>query len=362
MAKYFEIHVITTCALDFVTWENHFSPGTAVINNVAVHRFPVEEPRNIDDFNRYSEKVFVQPHSYLEELEWMKRQGPYSLEMLAYIREMRDEFDAFIFFTYLYFSTYFGLQLVPEKALLVPTAHDEPPIYLDIHRTTFHLPQFIIYNTESERRFVHRRFGNSRVPNELVGTGVELEPGLDAGQFRSLHHLDDPFVLYVGRVHQSKGCHQLFENFISYKKENENGVKLVLIGKENMPVPDHPDILSFGFVSESEKYGGLLASSVVIVPSEYESLSMTTLEAWLAERPVLVNGRCEVLREHCHRSNGGLYYATYDEFRECLNLLLDDAEQRKQLGANGEKYVEANYSWPTIERKYLDILRRFLSA
>ena len=61
------------------------------------------------------------------------------------------------------------------------------------------------------------------------------------------------------------------------------------------------------------------------MPSWLESLSMVTLESFWAERPVLANARCDVLRGQCRRSNAGLYYATYDEFREALALLERDA-------------------------------------
>ncbi len=53
---------------------------------------------------------------------------------------------------------------------------------------------------------------------------------------------------------------------------------------------------------------------LVVNPSQYESLSFMVLEAWQAGVPVLVNGRSEVLVEHCLTSNGGLYYSGYDEF------------------------------------------------
>jgi hypothetical protein len=87
-------------------------------------------------------------------------------------------------------------------------------------------------------------------------------------------------------------------------------------------------------------------------------LSMATLEAWWAERPVLVNAKCAVLRGQCKRANGGLYYATYDEFREALALLEGDESLRRTLGENGRRYFEASYAWPVVEGKYLDLLGR----
>jgi glycosyltransferase involved in cell wall biosynthesis len=95
-----------------------------------------------------------------------------------------------------------------------------------------------------------------------------------------------------------------------------------------------------------------------MMPSRLESLSMVSLEAWWAERPVLANAKCEVLRGQCQRSNAGLYYSTYDEFREALALLEARPELGRALGRNGRRYFEANYAWDVIERKYLDLLAR----
>ena len=44
------------------------------------------------------------------------------------------------------------------------------------------------------------------------------------------------------------------------------------------------------------------------MPSYFESLSMVALEAWALGRPVVANGKCDVLRGQAVRSNAGLYY------------------------------------------------------
>jgi glycosyltransferase involved in cell wall biosynthesis len=83
---------------------------------------------------------------------------------------------------------------------------------------------------------------------------------------------------------------------------------------------------------------------------------MVTLEAWWAERPVLVNGKCEVLRGQTRRANAGLYYSGYEEFREALALLESDASLRVQLGRNGRSYFEKHYTWDIVEQKYLQLM------
>jgi len=356
LSRHYCIEVITTCAKDYITWRNEYSPGKDTVNGITVWRFPVDNPRDIQKFNRFSEKIFgSERRSAEDELEWMKLQGPYSSELLSFIKDNKDNYDYFIFFTYLYCTTFFGLPIVREKALLVPTAHDEPPIYLSIFDVLFKLPLALIYSTEEEKKFVGSKFKNEKIPSEIIGVGIDIPEEINADSFKQKYKVDN-YIIYVGRIDESKGCKELFQYFIRYKKEAQSNIKLVLLGKPVLKVPEHPDIMPLGFVSEQDKFNGIKAAELLIMPSKYESLSMVIMETWLCNNAVLVNGNCEVLKGHCLRSNGGLYYTNYEEFRASLNLLLMNSQLRTRMGENGRRYVEENYGWEKIENKYKELL------
>jgi glycosyltransferase involved in cell wall biosynthesis len=361
LSKKISIEIITTCAIDYVTWKNEYQPGTSVLNNITIRRFPVDFPREITKFNTFSEFIFNQDHTRDDELEWMKLQGPYSSELLNYIKENENCYDLFVFFTYLYCTTFFGLPLVSHKAILLPTAHDEPPIYLSIFNDLFRLPQAILYNTKEERNFVNLKFKTESIPHDIIGTGIDVPDTIDPTAFERHYGLKN-FIVYVGRIDESKGCKELFNYFIRYKIENPISLKLVLLGKAVMEVPNHPDIFPLGFVSEQDKFNCIMASELLVMPSKFESLSIVLFEAWHCNRPVLVNGNSEVLKGQCIRSNGGLWYSNYEEFKECLMLLLTDDQMRPTLGFLGKRYVTENYSWEVIERKYIDLLRRIFES
>ncbi len=72
--------------------------------------------------------------------------------------------------------------------------------------------------------------------------------------------------------------------------------------------------------------------------------------------PVLVNGECEVLKEQCRRSNGGLYYRSYQEFDLSLSLLMSNPELRRQLATAGRRFAQETYDWGIIEKKYRALL------
>lgn len=355
LSKHFEVDILTTCAIDYITWKNEYSPGVEILNGVCVRRFPVDYERNLQRFSKSAEKIFGNVHTYEDEIEWMKLQGPYSTKLLNYIKDNKDNYTFFIFITYLYCSTFFGLPLAKEKALLVPTAHDEPPIHLSIFKSLFKDPRGLIYSTKEENDFVISKFGVTKIPSEIIGVGIDIPDNIDGTSFAQKYNIDN-FIIYVGRIDEEKGCRELFDYFIRYKTEKKSSIKLVLLGKPIMKVPKHPDILSLGFVSEQEKFNGMKSAKLLIMPSKYESLSMVLLESWLCNTAVLVNGKCDVLKGQCVRSNGGLWYTNYYEFKECLDFLLLNERIRLKLGENGNKFTIENYGWKNIERKYLQFL------
>jgi hypothetical protein len=92
------------------------------------------------------------------------------------------------------------------------------------------------------------------------------------------------------------------------------------------------------------------------MPSYFESLSMVALEAWALGRPVLANGRCDVLQGQCLRSNAGLFYENLAEFVETLGLLQSNRYLARRMGENGREYFQRHYAWPVIVRKYMETL------
>lgn len=347
-----DVHVITTCALDYTSWENHYPAGTSTINDVTIHRFPVDHIRNWRQSSERTGYFLLQEHTMEEEIEWVRGEGPFSTPLLQFIKREEPFFDVFIFFTYVYATTFLGLPLVAHKAILVPTAHDEPFLYMQAYRAFFHLPLAFVYLTAAEKEIVHRITGNTHIPYTLAAIGLTIPSKNSSERFRQKYGIDGDFLLYGGRISDSKNIPELLDYFQQYCHAHKRPLKLVLMGKPHISLPNHPDIIPVGFVSEQDKYDALKAATVVVQPSKYESLSIIILEAWLMGTPVLVNGRCEVLKYQCRKSNGGLYYTSYDEFASGLSRLLNSPQIRQQLGEQGYQFTTQHYRWSIIISKY----------
>jgi len=147
-------------------------------------------------------------------------------------------------------------------------------------------------------------------------------------------------------------------NFQAYAARMRGQLQLVLIGKTLLPIPKHPRIHHLGFLTDRQKFDAMAAAAVLIMPSYFESLSMVALEAWALGKPVLANGRCDVLKGQAIRSNAGLYYESYGEFAEALDAIVSTPSLAQTLGRNGAAYFTRHYAWPVIERKYLETLDR----
>ena len=172
----------------------------------------------------------------------------------------------------------------------------------------------------------------------------------DSGRTFNIHR---PFAIYIGRIDENKGCGELFSHFLRYAATYPHGMDLVLVGNAIIDVPAIRGFTISGFLDDRDKFDALPASDLLIMPSYFESLSMVALEAWALGRPVLANGRCDVLKGQCLRSNAGLYYERYEEFVEALYALESNGPLNARLGQNGRDYFQRHYAWPVIEQKYL---------
>jgi len=357
LKKYFDVEVLTTKAVDYITWKNHYPANEDVINGIPVKRFGVTRARNPERFGRIQNFIFHQEHGEEDELKWLEEEGPLAPALIDYIKTHESAYDYFIFFSYRYYHSYWGIRAVPRKSILVPTAERDPVVHLRIFKDLFRKPRAFVYNSEEERRMIHSVSRNEDIPGDVVGVGTEVPEFSSGDRFRRTHQVDGDYIVYVGRIDENKGCHKLFEYFLKYKKETGSAVKLVLIGSTILKIPSHHDIVYLGFLPEQDKFDAIDGAVLLAMPSFYESLSMVTLEAWAMGKPVLANARCEVLQGQCLRSRGGLYYADYAEFREALDLLLNTPRLREAMGLNGRKYYRENYTWEKIEDKYLGIIR-----
>ena len=355
------VTVLTSCARDYVTWANAYPEGPSRIGDVDVIRFPVRRPRRLKSFADVSDEVFDGRSTPERQECWFRENGPDVPGLLDHLRKHGREYELVLFWSYRYFPAYFGLPLVADRAVLVPTAEEDPAIELDVLTDYFARPAGFIFLTPEEEQLVTRRAGRRLEPAAIVGSGLDPAPPQPARSILSAMGIPERYVLYLGRIDRNKGCHTLFEYFVEHAARDGGDVPLVLAGPATIPVPSHPRIRALGFVADDIREALLAHARALVVPSPFESLSIALLEGWNHAVPVLVNAECRVLDGQVRRGNGGLPYRSPMEFSEALTWLCTRPEAAT-LGAQGLAYVEREYRWPTVlartERLLADVRMR----
>ncbi|RPI25233.1 MAG: glycosyltransferase [Acidobacteria bacterium] len=367
LSESLDITVLTSCARDYVSWSNYYPPGETTEDGIRLVRFPVKMQRPVRAFNLLSRLVlqrrlaFVRPPLWLERL-WLRWQGPYCPDLIAYLKRHRDDFEAFLFYTYLYYPAARGLREVAGKSILIPTAHDERPIYLQSFRRLFRLSRALIYLTPEEQSFANQLFGTREKPQRVASMRIRtmddrdeaIPAPSDVREFLEGHRISQPYLLYLGRIDPAKGVDTMFRFFLRYVREGKRGELLVLAGDKQAEIPESASVRYLGFLSEQEKRTAILGSRALVLLSPYESFSISVLEVLGLGRPVIVTSESAVLKGHVERSRAGFAVSSYDEFRVAADYVL--AAQDDDLGRLGIRYVKENFSWEKVEKAYLELI------
>ena len=358
LAKHYDVTVFTTCAKDYQSWKNEYPEGEDSLNGVKILRFPNEEERELVEFGKIHRTLLEKldrGNAHFDEAfldKWFRMQGPYCPKLIQAIEDSKDEYSAFLFMTYLYYTTVYGVPKVAEKAILIPTAHDEPYLHIPTFQTVFRNVKAMFFNSRSEQKLVNEVFGTQKIPSAIGGCGVILPENIDMEGFRSRYTIPEEYIVYAGRVDVNKGCKELLSFLHSYNEKRKTAgkapVPLVLIGKNAMNAEASEEVFPLGFVSDNDKYAAIKGAMFLVLPSLFESLSIAVLESFALQHPVLVNGVCATLKDHCLVSNGGLFYHDEKEFEACVDYLVSHPKEREVMGRNGEYYCFSQYDWDDI--------------
>ncbi|HMB44655.1 MAG TPA: glycosyltransferase family 4 protein [Candidatus Methanoperedens sp.] len=353
-----EVEILTTCVKEFLSdWNNNFyKEGVYEVNGITVRRFRLRQ-RDTKLFDRINLKLMhnqkVSPHEEVKYITEMIN----SDNLYKYISENTSKYDYFLFIPYMFGTTYFGSKICPERSILIPCLHDESYAYMGIYKKMFEGVRGIIFHSDLELKLAEKLY-DLKCNKRVLGEGIDTEIQFDRKRFQKKNGINDEFLLYAGRREIGKNVPMLVDYFIKYKKENDNNLRLILIGngEVNIPRSQNKNIIDLGFVPIQDKYDAYSAATVLCQPSVNESFSIVIMESWLCGTPVLVHANCEVTRDHCIKSNGGLYFNNYEEFKECINFYRMNPHLARKMGNNGRDYVINNYAWNKVVEKYKTFL------
>jgi glycosyltransferase involved in cell wall biosynthesis len=348
--------IATTCAVDHHTWENVLPAGTTVEDGVTVHRFPVGS-RNVTRYADLHHRLLTSGSlTYAEELEYLAN-GVWSPELVDYLDRAGASYDLIVFIPYLFGTTFWGMQVHPDRSVLIPCLHDEPNAHMAATRQMIEASRACLFNTPAERRLAET-LCNVPELSGIVGLGFDPPTSPPPPGFAAKHGLGR-YVVYVGRLEDAKGVAIAAEHVARYARRHAPDLRLVLVGAGPFQPTEKtaPYIHFAGWLTEDEKRAAIAESIALVNPSQMESLSIVLLESWLEGIPALVSAGSDVMREHCENSGGGFAFRDYDQFAESLNRLASDEGLRREMGEAGRRYVHETASWDVVRQRFRDVTR-----
>jgi glycosyltransferase involved in cell wall biosynthesis len=221
-----------------------------------------------------------------------------------------------------------------------------------------------ITKTEAEH---YKKMGVDEDKIEIVPNGIDLseyENLPKRGEFRRKYKIkdDENMILYVGRLHKSKGIDLLVKAFSGASKEL-NDAKLVLIG------PDHGylsvleelirslkvnnKVLFTGFVSNDEKVSAFADADVFVTPS-FSGFPVTFLEVCACGTPIITTNNGDKL-DWIHNNVGYVVEYDKDQLRDAIFKVLFDDKLRVQFEERCKKLVKEQFTWDKIVKQVEDL-------
>ena len=359
LARSHDVTILTTRAEDFVTWADSdaLPEGESRDGPLKIVRFSVSQPRDLHRWEASMQPLLQGIWSDDDEQAILREQGPDVPALLDHLREHRRRYDAVIFFILLYAPTVLGIPLVSDRAILVPTLHDEKAAHLDAQARAIRLARHVMWSTPEERETAHRIYDVDDLPGSICGAGIEVPPDIDPQRSRQRFGLQRPYLLYAGRIDVEKSCGEMLDFFEHWSRIDDRA-DLVLAGRAWMDIPAHAHIRHLGFVDTADLWDLYAGATATIVPSRRESLSLLALESMAAGTPLLATSGSPVLEGHLRRSSSGLLYRDRHEFAAAATRLLDHPEAAAAMGRDGRRYVEANFTWERIDQLYEQAIAR----
>ncbi len=358
-ARGWQVEVLTTCARDHYTWANELPEGVSEVSGVTVHRFPVVQGEDPADHAALEHRLQAgESLSAAEQIRWVN--GLFRVpDLYHHLLGHNSAFDAVVFSPYLFWTTIAGVDVAPERSIVMPCLHDEPYATVEVVRAAIASARGQWYLSEPERALAGRR-AMLADHADVVGAGVDIPEGYQPERARAALGTERRFVLFAGRREGGKGWDDLVAAWVAAVDRGAD-IDLVTMGVGTAVVPDRlrDRFHDLGFVPDAAAPDYFAAAAAYVQPSRNESFSRTVMESWLAGTPVLANGASDVVAWHCERSGAGLVWTGRAELAAAIELVAGlDGAQLDALAAGGRPYVLDHYRWTTV----LDAMESSLEA
>ncbi|MHA1676361.1 MAG: glycosyltransferase, partial [Candidatus Njordarchaeales archaeon] len=342
-------HRVVVCTSDM---RNKFTRGICkmeALNGVIVHRFKTISPLLVRKLKIYITPAMISiPSAYLRKFDVVHIHGYRSFQ-----------------------SAIFHFHCKHEKIPYIMQAHGTLPTstaYKELKSIYDYLVGYKILKSASKgialTQLEAERYKSMGVPEEkiaIIPNGIDLSEYAELppkGAFKKKFNIpeDRKIILYLGRIHKTKGIDFLVRAYAHLINEmNFKDAVLVIAGPDDGYLSEikslvqglsaSNSILFTGPLYGEDKLAAYVDSQVYVLPSRYETFPMTVLEAYACEKPVIAS-KVGGLGDMVVNGVTGLLIKPGDieQLTYALLCLLNDDKRAREMGSRGRKLIQKKFS------------------
>ncbi|MEM9561204.1 MAG: glycosyltransferase family 4 protein [Actinomycetota bacterium] len=362
------VEILTTCARDHYTWANEFPAGVDRAEGVddswdgapvLVRRFPVELDTPGTNRDRIGDRILAGDRITIQDQQCWINDSLRSSGLWDHVFDHGHRYRALVFAPYMFWTTYAVSAIHPDRSILMPCLHDEPPAHLDIFGSMMAGAGGIWFLTDPERDLA-RRLYQLPANQAIVGASIVFPDEFVPDRFGAEFGIDGPYLYYGGRREWGKGWDDLLAGYARYltRRRGRSVLPLVTsgVGAVDPPPGAGGFVIDVGLLTDRQRDDAMAGAAAYLQPSALESFSRTVLEAMAASTPVVANRESAVVRWHLENSGAGLTYDGEAELVECLDFVTDEPEAAAALAATGSAYVGHRYRIEQVIDRMVDSL------
>ncbi|MGJ3648285.1 glycosyltransferase [Sphingomonas sp. GlSt437] len=236
----------------------------------------------------------------------------------------------------------------------------------------------LLFTAETERALAGQAFLGHRYREKVIKFGTAMPPAEAENERLVLEQLipglgPSPFIVFLGRIHEKKGCDILIEAF-ARAIPADNPLKLVIAGPSGGNLQGELQRLAAqlgladrvffpGPLFDTMKWAALRQAEAFALPSHQENFGIAVAEALGCGTPVLISNRVNIYREIQDSGGGLVANDNISDFTDLLRQWLQLSPQEKmEFRHRALNTFKTHFDIEITGHQFIDYLRHEVTA
>jgi glycosyltransferase involved in cell wall biosynthesis len=307
-----------------------------------------------------------------------KNNFPIALEMFTFLKKNIQNFDLVHIQEYRSFQTIFAQHFAKKYDVpYILQPHGSTPRILEKKLLKFFFDFSFGYNifknaakvvavSEEEAEF-DTKMGAKEKDISVVYNGLDnkfftLSPVV--GIFKRKHDINGKMILYLGRIHKTKGIDFAIKAFSELSTEMDD-LSFVIAGSDSGFKKELDKLINelnlskkvrfTGFIDEEEKIHAYSDADLFVHTVQYMGgVGLAPIEAVLCNTPVIVTKECGELIK---KANSG-YIVDYNDvtsLKDTMKYVLENPEEVHITINRTQEFIMKNFTWEKVAEQVLEI-------